>query len=165
MSESRPTRGLLSETEIRRHRENGRRAAEQERAAAKRRERDAPPEEVLVYRTGRHKFVRRTAVRRGEEFISAGDLKSVTSPAEPASSKPARPLGKRAERRLKMSASDRIIVDLLRRPRGATADELAAAAGCKPHSCTCRFAGYRRGGVLVNAEKIAGRGMVYRIEE
>ena len=57
------------------------------------------------------------------------------------------------------------ISDLLRRPEGATIDEIRAVTGWLPHTCRAFLSVQvkRKAGLEVTTEKVEGRGRVYRI--
>ncbi len=90
--------------------------------------------------------------RRQRTTRKAADLK----PKASTPSAGARPGTKRAR-----------LVDLLRRPKGATIAELVAATGWQPHSVRGAISGSlkKKLGLAVTSEKIEGRGRVYRIAE
>ena len=162
---SRP--GFKSARDVRRQQAEARKRADDERAAAAQPRRTAQGKSmVVVYRAGRYTFVFPTRLRKNEKhwtpetWAAEGRFGRIeVAPKETTKPKaiPRRVAGKLGE-------TDHKIVALLRRPEGATADELAAGTGRKPHSCTCCFARYRRLGMLVGSELIAGRGRVYRME-
>jgi hypothetical protein len=54
---------------------------------------------------------------------------------------------------------------MLKRPEGATIEQIVAATGWQPHTVRGAFAGAlkKRLGITVNSEKVDGRGRVYRI--
>ncbi len=58
-----------------------------------------------------------------------------------------------------------MLIDLLRRPEGASLDEIVAATSWQPHTVRGAIAGAlkKRLGLEVTSEKIEGRGRVYRI--
>ena len=57
------------------------------------------------------------------------------------------------------------LVEMLRRPEGATIDEIVAATGWQPHTVRGAFAGAlkKRLGLTVTSEKVETRGRIYRI--
>ncbi len=59
------------------------------------------------------------------------------------------------------------LIDLLRRPKGATIAELVAATGWQPHSVRGAISGSlkKKLGLAVTSEKVESRGRVYRIAE
>jgi len=56
-------------------------------------------------------------------------------------------------------------VATIRRPEGATIDEIVAATGWQPHTVRGAFAGAlkKRLGLTVTSEKVETRGRIYRI--
>ncbi len=58
-----------------------------------------------------------------------------------------------------------ILIDLLRRPKGATIAELVEATGWQPHSIRGAISGSlkKKLGLAVTSEKVEGRGRVYRV--
>lgn len=63
-----------------------------------------------------------------------------------------------------ISKQDRLI-GLLRRPQGATIDELSKATGWRPHSVRGAISGVlkKRLGLAVATEKVEKRGRIYRL--
>ena len=57
------------------------------------------------------------------------------------------------------------LIEMLRRPDGATIDEIAAATQWQPHTIRGAFAGAlkKRLGLEVTSEKVEGRGRVYKL--
>lgn len=60
-----------------------------------------------------------------------------------------------------------VCVDLLRRPEGATIEDLQAATGWQSHSVRGLLSSAikKKLGLTLSSEKVDGRGRVYRIEE
>ena len=60
-----------------------------------------------------------------------------------------------------------LLIDLLKRKRGATIDEIVEATGWQPHSVRGAISGAlkKKLGLAVSSEKVDGRGRVYRIAE
>ena len=58
------------------------------------------------------------------------------------------------------------LVEMLRRPEGATFAEVVAATGWLPHTVRGAFAGAlkKRLGLTMDSEKVEGRGRVYRVQ-
>jgi len=56
------------------------------------------------------------------------------------------------------------IVDLMKRPKGATLDELIEATDWLPHTTRAALTGLRKRGLTVERVKDEGRGSVYRIK-
>jgi hypothetical protein len=56
------------------------------------------------------------------------------------------------------------IVDLMKRPKGATLDELVEATDWLPHTTRAALTGLRKRGLTVERVKDEGRGSVYRIK-
>jgi hypothetical protein len=56
------------------------------------------------------------------------------------------------------------IVDLMKRPKGATLDELVEATEWLPHTTRAALTGLRKRGVAIERVKDEGRGSVYRIK-
>jgi hypothetical protein len=59
------------------------------------------------------------------------------------------------------------LIAMLKRPEGATIDQIVAAIGWRPHTVRGALAGAlkKRLGLTVTSEKIEGRGRVYRIAD
>ena len=57
------------------------------------------------------------------------------------------------------------MIEMLKRPQGASAEEIAARFGWQPHTIRGAIAGAlkRKLGLTVLSEKVEGRGRVYRI--
>ena len=60
-----------------------------------------------------------------------------------------------------------IMIDLLRRPEGATIEEITAATGWQSHTVRGAMSGAlkKKLGLEITSEKVDGRGRVYRIED
>lgn len=166
-------KGFLTDADVRKLREQQAKARAQEiaEAQARRPKKAALPaaQEVLVYRAGRWGFIQKSRLRKRERHYTAADLPSITSNAiDPAAAsathkQKAKSVPKKLERAL--GKNDLLMVELLRRPQGATAQELADATGRKTHSCTACFARFRRLGLMVNSEHSEKRGgRFYRID-
>ena len=59
-----------------------------------------------------------------------------------------------------------IMIDLLRRPGGASIEEIAAATGWQSHTVRGAMSGAlkKKLGLEITSQKLDGRGRVYRIE-
>ena len=57
------------------------------------------------------------------------------------------------------------MIEMLRRPEGATVDQIMDATGWQRHSVRGAFAGAikKKLGLAVTSEKVEGRGRVYRV--
>lgn len=55
------------------------------------------------------------------------------------------------------------VLGLLKRPEGATIDQLVAATGWLPHTTRAALTGLKKKGHLVTSEKLEGQGRVYRV--
>lgn len=87
-----------------------------------------------------------------------------------ATGEPAPDAGGTAEtkpRRRREGTKQARLIELLRRPAGATIAEAVQETGRQPHSVRGAIAGAlkRRLGLEVTSEKVAGRGRVYRVAE
>ncbi|MGD9506998.1 MAG: DUF3489 domain-containing protein [Geminicoccaceae bacterium] len=58
-----------------------------------------------------------------------------------------------------------LVIEMLRRPEGATIDDIVAATGWQPHTVRGAMAGAlkKKLGLEVTSEKVEGRGRVYRL--
>ena len=56
------------------------------------------------------------------------------------------------------------VVELLKRPKGATLDEMIEATGWLPHTTRAALTGLRKRGLTVERVKDEGRGSVYRVK-
>lgn len=58
------------------------------------------------------------------------------------------------------------VMDLLKRPKGATIEELAKATGWQAHSVRGFLSGNvkKKQGLTVTSEKVEGKGRVYRLD-
>lgn len=52
---------------------------------------------------------------------------------------------------------------LLKRPQGASIEELSKATGWLPHSCRAKISGLRKAGFKIEKSKSAARKLTYRI--
>lgn len=84
-------------------------------------------------------------------------------PKTPAQAKAAKKANRAAVAKT-ISKQDRLI-GLLRRPQGATIDELSKATGWQPHSVRGAISGVlkKRLGFAVTTEKVEKRGRIYRL--
>ena len=59
------------------------------------------------------------------------------------------------------------LIDMLKRPEGATLDEIVEATGWQKHTARGAMSGAlkKRLGLTITSEKVEGRGRVYKIEE
>jgi hypothetical protein len=71
-----------------------------------------------------------------------------------------------ARRRVRADTKQAVVIDMLRRPEGATIAELVAATGWQPHTVRGAFAGAlkKKLGLTITSEKEDERGRVYRTE-
>ena len=86
------------------------------------------------------------------------------APATPADEAPAGPTEART-RKTRAGSKQARLVEMLRRPDGATIDEIVAAFGWQPHTARGAIAGAlkKKLGLDVTSEKVDGRRRVYRI--
>ncbi|MFC0590409.1 DUF3489 domain-containing protein [Novosphingobium aquiterrae] len=56
------------------------------------------------------------------------------------------------------------VLSLLKRPEGATIDQLVAATGWLPHTTRAALTGLKKKGHAVTSEKLQGQGRVYRLK-
>jgi Protein of unknown function (DUF3489) len=56
-----------------------------------------------------------------------------------------------------------LVLGLLKRPEGATIDQLVAATGWLPHTTRAALTGLKKKGHMVSSEKLEGQGRVYRV--
>jgi hypothetical protein len=97
------------------------------------------------------------APEAGEPAGATDDLTGAGSAAQgTTSSRPAK---------IREGTKQTAVVEMLKRPEGATIDEIVAATGWQPHTVRGAFAGAlkKRLGLTVASEKFEGRGRVYRI--
>ena len=101
----------------------------------------------------------RPGARRTDSPGSAESLSAVAA-GRPSASHSA-PLRGKVREGTKQAA----LVEMLRRPKGATIAEIVEATGWQPHTVRGAFAGAlrKRFGLTVTSEKLEGRGRVYRI--
>ena len=80
----------------------------------------------------------------------------------------AKPKGEKSPRAtVRQGTKQALLIDLLKRKRGATIDNIVAATGWQPHSVRGAISGAlkKKLGLTVTSEKIEKRGRVYRIVE
>ena len=89
--------------------------------------------------------------------------KSTKSVANPARKRKARPKGK--TRGTRADSKQAKLIEMLKRPDGATIDEIVKKFEWQPHTVRGAIAGAlkKKLGLDVQSEKIEGRGRVYRI--
>lgn len=56
-----------------------------------------------------------------------------------------------------------LVLGLLKRPEGATIDQLVAGTGWLPHTTRAALTGIKKNGHVVTSEKLEGQGRVYRV--
>ena len=92
--------------------------------------------------------------------------------AEPAADTPAKAKkaatgcnGANAPRKTRTGTKLALMIEMLRRPEGATVDQIMDATGWQRHSVRGAFAGAikKKLGLAVTSEKVEGRGRVYRV--
>ena len=83
------------------------------------------------------------------------------TPAEEASVGPTAP----ATPKVRAGTKQAQLIEMLKRPEGATVDEIVAAFGWQPHTVRGAIAGAlkKKLGLDVTSEKVDGRGRVYRL--
>ena len=88
---------------------------------------------------------------------------------EPAADTPAKAAtgrnGANAPRKARTGTKLALMVEMLRRPEGATVDQIVDATGWQRHSVRGAFAGAikKKLGLAVTSEKVESRGRVYRV--
>ena len=99
-----------------------------------------------------------TGADGGQETEAAG---VDTTPADEAPVGPAAP----ATPKVRAGTKQAQLIEMLRRPEGATIDEIVAAFGWQPHTARGAIAGAlkKKLGLDVTSEKVDERGRVYRI--
>jgi hypothetical protein len=99
-----------------------------------------------------------TAADDGQETDAAG---VDAAQADEALAGPAAP----ATRKVRAGTKQAQLIEMLKRPEGATIDEIVAAFGWQPHTVRGAIAGALKKnlGLMVNSEKVENRGRVYRI--
>lgn len=90
-------------------------------------------------------------------------VKSTKSAAKPARKRKARPKDK--TRRTRADSKQAKLIEMLKRPDGATIDEIVKKFEWQPHTVRGAIAGAlkKKLGLAVQSEKIESRGRVYRI--
>ncbi len=90
-------------------------------------------------------------------------VKSTKSAANPARKRKARPKGK--TRGTRADSKQAKLIEMLKRPDGATIDEIVKKFEWQPHTVRGAIAGAlkKKLGLVVQSDKIEGRGRVYRI--
>lgn len=88
-----------------------------------------------------------------------------TKKSKSASTKTAKAAKPAVERKARTNTKASQVLELLRRPKGATIDELAKAVGWQVHSVRGLMSGSlkKKQGLAVKSEKIEGRGRVYSL--
>ena len=73
--------------------------------------------------------------------------------------------GANAPRKARTGTKQALVVEMLRRPEGATVDQIMDATGWQRHTVRGAFAGAikKKLGLAIVSEKIEGRGRVYRV--
>jgi hypothetical protein len=64
---------------------------------------------------------------------------------------------------IKRESKADLVLGLLKRPEGATIDQLVAATGWLPHTTRAALAGLKKKGHVITSEKLEGEGRVYRV--
>ena len=102
----------------------------------------------------------------------AGEASKKSTPAQPRARKPragrkaaTKPRDKTPAPLVRPGTKQALLVDLLKRKRGATIDEIAEATGWQAHSVRGAISGAlkKKLGLDVTSETVKGRGRVYRI--
>ena len=73
--------------------------------------------------------------------------------------------GANAPRKVRTGTKQALVVEMLRRPEGATVDQIMEATGWQRHTVRGAFAGAlkKKLGLTVTSEKVEDRGRVYRV--
>ena len=93
-----------------------------------------------------------------------------TAPAAPAPAKAKKATtgrnGANAPRKARTGTKQALVVEMLRRPEGATVDQIMDATGWQRHTVRGAFAGAlkKKLGLTVTSEKVEDRGRVYRVQ-
>ncbi len=76
-----------------------------------------------------------------------------------------KPKGKTSSPAVRPGTKQALLIDLLKRKKGATIDEAVEATGWQPHSVRGAISGAlkKKLGLAVTSEKVPARGRVYRI--
>ena len=99
----------------------------------------------------------------------AADGGQETEPAAPAPAKAKKAAtgrdGAKGPVKLRTGTKQALVVEMLRRPEGATVDQIMEATGWQRHTVRGAFAGAlkKKLGLAVTSEKVEDRGRVYRI--
>lgn len=72
-------------------------------------------------------------------------------------------MANKSKPKTKTSKSDAVL-RLLKRPQGATVDQIGKSTGWQPHSVRAALSGFRKKGLDIRREKNAKGVTVYRIE-
>ncbi len=77
------------------------------------------------------------------------------------------PKGKKSQTAARQGTKQALLIDLLKRKKGATIEEIVEATGWQPHSVRGAISGAlkKKLGLAVTSEKVRARGRVYRIVE
>ncbi len=100
---------------------------------------------------------------------TAADGGQETEPAAPAPAKAKKAAtgrdGAKGPVKLRTGTKQALVVEMLRRPEGATVDQIMEATGWQRHTVRGAFAGAlkKKLGLAVTSEKVEDRGRVYRI--
>ena len=67
----------------------------------------------------------------------------------------------------KRETKQQALIDLLKRPEGATLDEIVDATGWQKHTARGAMSGAikKRLGLTITSEKVDGRGRVYKVQD
>ena len=78
-----------------------------------------------------------------------------------------KPRGKKSPPTVRQGTKQALLIDLLKRKKGATIEEIVEATGWQPHSVRGAISGAlkKKLGLAVTSERVDGRGRTYRIVE
>ncbi len=78
-----------------------------------------------------------------------------------------KPKGKTSPPAVRPGTKQALVIDLLKRKKGATIEEIVGATGWQPHSVRGAISGAlkKKLGLTVTSERVGDRGRVYRIAE
>ncbi len=100
----------------------------------------------------------------GEPAGGPANAEGADSPPEPSSAHTEPTVGEEGPK-VRAGTKQALLIEMLRRPEGATIDEVMAATGWQAHTVRGAMAGAlkKKLGLEVTSEKVEGRGRVYRI--
>ena len=105
--------------------------------------------------------------QRGTLVVTAAGMRAVgVEPSTtPRSGKRARRAKAGGPRKMREGSKQAQMIEMLKRPKGATVAEIAETFGWQPHTVRGAIAGAlkKKLGLKVTSEKVEGRGRVYRI--